>query len=116
MLARLSQRLKELLTTLDPPPTQKERAPLARERTILAGERTVQACARTIYARARTGLAFIRTGVSLASFGLGLFGAFPLGPLSVLDGLLVVLGLFFAVDGFAWYWPARKEEAATSGA
>jgi uncharacterized membrane protein YidH (DUF202 family) len=112
MLARLGQRLAELLTTLDPPPTQKERAPLARERTILAGLRTVGACTRTLYARARTGLAFIRTGVSLAGLGLGLLGAFPSGPLSVVDGALVGLGLLFAVDGVAWYWPARREESA----
>ncbi len=114
MLARMGQRLKELLTTLEPPPIQKERTPLARERTVLAGERTVGACSRTLYARARTGLAFIRTGVSIGGLGLGLFGAFPWGPLSVLDGLLVGVGLWFVLDGVAWYWPVRKEEAELS--
>ena len=104
MLARQAQALKELRTTLDPPPVQKERAPLARERTVAA-------CTRTIYARARTGLAFIRTGVSFVGLGLGLTGYFGYGALSVVDGVLVVAGLFLAVDGVLWYLPVRKEEA-----
>lgn len=111
MLARQAQALKELRTTLDPPPVQKERTPLARERTVLAGERTVVACTRTIYARARTGLAFIRTGVSFVGLGLGLTGYFGYGVLSIVDGFLVVAGLFLVVDGVLWYLPVRKEEA-----
>jgi uncharacterized membrane protein YidH (DUF202 family) len=112
MLTRMERRLQELLVPLDPPPTQKERAPLARERTILAGARTVKACARTLYARARTGLAFVRTGVFVLGMGAGSLAAFPSGMLSILDVLLVLVGLFFVVDGIAWYLPVRREDAA----
>jgi uncharacterized membrane protein YidH (DUF202 family) len=111
MLARIEDLLQEHRQLLDPPPTQTERAPLARERTVLAGERTVAACYRTIYARARTGLAFIRTGISFVGLGIGLIKYFGVSLATLLDALLIVVGLLLAVDGFWWYLPVRKEQA-----
>ena len=111
MLARLGDLLYDYSTILYPSPASRERTHLARERNVLAAQRTVAAAYRTIYARARTGLAFIRTGVSFMSIGLGLMGYFGLGPMTVVDGVLITLGILMAADGALWYLPVRKEQA-----
>lgn len=111
MLARLGDCLGGHCTILFPSPASRERTHLARERNVLAGQRTVAACYRTIYARARTGLAFIRTGVSFTGLGLGLMHYFGVSVLTVFDVLIIVSGLFMAVDGLLWYLPVRKEQA-----
>jgi uncharacterized membrane protein YidH (DUF202 family) len=111
MLARLGDLLFGYSTILYPSPASRERTHLARERNVLAAQRTVAAAYRTIYARARTGLAFIRTGVSFISIGLGLMGYFGFGPMSLVDGALITLGVLMAADGALWYWPVRKEQA-----
>ena len=111
MLARLGDLLYDYSTILYPSPASRERTHLARERNVLAAQRTVAAAYRTIYARARTGLAFIRTGVSFISIGLGLMGYFGLGPMTVVDGVLITLGILMAADGALWYLPVRKEQA-----
>lgn len=111
MLARLGACLGGHCTILFPSPASRERTHLARERNVLAGQRTVAACYRTIYARSRTGLAFIRTGVSFTGLGLGLMHYFGLSLLTVFDVLLIVSGLFMAMDGLLWYLPVRKEQA-----
>jgi uncharacterized membrane protein YidH (DUF202 family) len=111
MLARLGDLLFGYSTILYPSPASRERTHLARERNVLAAQRTVAAAYRTIYARARTGLAFIRTGVSFISIGLGLMGYFGIGPMSLVDGALITLGILMATDGALWYWPVRKEQA-----
>jgi uncharacterized membrane protein YidH (DUF202 family) len=110
MLARLGDSLGGHCTILFPSPASRERTHLARERNVLAGQRTVAACYRTIYARARTGLAFIRTGVSFTGLGFGLMHYFGVSVLTVFDMLMIVAGLYMAVDGLLWYLPVRKEQ------
>ncbi|MBI5409200.1 MAG: DUF202 domain-containing protein [Nitrospirae bacterium] len=111
MLARLGDFLADHCTILYPSPASRERTHLARERNVLAGHRTVAACYRTIYARARTGLAFIRTGISFLSVGIGLMHYFKLSLFSVLDSILIVMGILMLVDGALWYLPVRKEQS-----
>ena len=111
MLARLGDFLANYSTILYPVPGSQERTHLARERNVLAAQRTIAACYRTIYARARTGLAFIRTGVAFISFGIGLSAYFGIGPGTVFDGILVVVGLLMSIDGIFWYMPFRREQA-----
>ena len=111
MLARLGDCLGEYSSILYPQPASRERTHLARERNVLAAQRTVAACYRTIYARARTGLAFIRTGVSFIGIGLGLLHFFRLSLLTTFDILLIIAGIFMAIDGLLWYLPVRKEQA-----
>jgi len=111
MLARLGDCLGGYSSILYPQPASRERTHLARERNVLAAQRTVAACYRTIYARARTGLAFIRTGVSFVSIGLGLLSYFSFSLLALFDIVLIIAGVFMAVDGLLWYLPVRKEQA-----
>jgi uncharacterized membrane protein YidH (DUF202 family) len=84
------------------------RTPLARLRTYLADYRTLLAQYRTSLAQGRTGLAFIRTGVSFMTIGLVLVRVFGLGYMSILEFLLVGLGVFMTVDGLMWHLPTRK--------
>jgi uncharacterized membrane protein YidH (DUF202 family) len=111
MLARLGDCLGGYSSILYPQPASRERTHLARERNVLAAQRTIAACYRTIYARARTGLAFIRTGVSFISIGLGLLHVFRFSLLTSFDILLIIAGIFMAIDGLLWYLPVRKEQA-----
>jgi uncharacterized membrane protein YidH (DUF202 family) len=90
-------------------PPSAGRTPLARLRTYLADLRTAMAGYRTILAKGRTGLAFLRTGMALVGAGLVLFKIFGLGYLTILEALLVIVGMVMAVDGFFWYLPARRE-------
>lgn len=89
-------------------PASAGRTILARLRTWLAEERTVMAWYRTSLAKARTGLAFMRTGISLITIGLVLLRIFGIGYLSILEGLVLIVGAVMAVDGFTWYYPIRK--------
>lgn len=110
MLARLGDFLASHCTILYPSPSSRERSHLARERNVLAAQRTVAACYRTIYSRARTGLAFIRTGAAFTSLGIALFSIYPLGPVSLLDAVLIASGILMITDGIIWYAPVRKEQ------
>ncbi len=110
MLARLEDLLPSYSTILRPVPESRERTHLARERNILAAHRTIAGCYRTIYARARTGLGFIRTGVVFASIGLGMIKVYQLKAPGLWGVLLAAAGTLMMIDGFFWYYPARKEE------
>jgi uncharacterized membrane protein YidH (DUF202 family) len=90
-------------------PPSAGRTALAKLRTYLADLRTTMAGYRTILAKGRTGLAFMRTGMALMAVGLVLFRVFGIGYLTILEGLLLVLGMVMAVDGLLWYLPARRE-------
>ena len=111
MLGRLGDFLLGHSTILYPSPASRERTHLARERNVLAAQRTVAGAYRTIYALARTGLAFIRTGISFISIGVGLLSYYEAGPMTVIDSMLILAGLFMAADGALWYLPVRKEQA-----
>ncbi|MDR3641960.1 MAG: general secretion pathway protein GspE [Humidesulfovibrio sp.] len=113
MLGRLGDLLCQHSTILDTSAGFRERIHLARERNVLAAQRTVCACYRTVAARARTGLALLRTGVTLSCLGIGLSQYFGLSPLSVFDGVLVLVGLLMIGEGAVWYWPVRREPAQT---
>ncbi len=78
---------------------------LAIDRTDLADERSILANYRTIMARARTGLAFTRTGISFIGLGIALLRQFSTGPWSVLDVILILLGLSMSLEGIHWYVP-----------
>ena len=111
MLARLGDCVGGYSTILYPSPASRERTHLARERNVLAAQRTIAAAYRTIYARARTGLAFIRTGVAFTGLGFGLMHYFAYSWSTAFDVLLIVAGIFMAIDGLLWYLPVRKEQA-----
>jgi uncharacterized membrane protein YidH (DUF202 family) len=113
MLGRLGDRLTNYSTITLPRGGYRERITLARERNVLAAQRTILACYRNIASQARTGLAFLRTGATITSFGLGLLTYFGLDIFSVLDWLLVLIGVAMTVDGAAWYWPVRGEYSET---
>ena len=89
-------------------PPSAGRTPLARLRTLLAGHRTMIAQYRTSLSKGRTGLSFMRTGISCISIGLVLFRIFGIGYLTILEIMLVAIGLIMAVDGLIWYAPTRK--------
>ncbi len=110
MLARLEDLLPSYSTIIRPEPESRVRTYLARERNILAAQRTIAGCYRTVYARARTGLAFIRTGIVFASIGAGLIKIYELKAPGLLGMLLFAAGVLMTIDGFLWYYPARKEE------
>ncbi len=110
MLARLEDLLPSYSTILKPAPESRMRTYLARERNILAAHRTIAACYRTVYARARTGLGFIRTGIVFASIGVGLTKVYELRAPGLWGMLLASAGMLMMIDGFLWYYPARKEE------
>ncbi len=76
---------------------------LAIDRTDLADNRTLLAYYRTVMARARTGLAFARTGISYIGLGILLLRQFSAGPWSILDGILILLGVAMSMEGFNWY-------------
>jgi len=90
-------------------PPSAGRTALARLRTYLADLRTTMAGYRTILAKGRTGLAFMRTGMALMAVGLVLFRVFGIGYLTILEALLLVVGMVMAADGLLWYLPARRE-------
>jgi uncharacterized membrane protein YidH (DUF202 family) len=90
-------------------PPSAGRTPLAKLRTYLADLRTAMAGYRTILAKGRTGLAFMRTGMAFMAIGLVLFRVFGIGYLTILEAILLVVGLVMAVDGLLWYLPARRE-------
>lgn len=113
MLGRLGDSLGLYSTIIEPRGGYRERITLARERNVLAAQRTILACYRTLAARARTGLAFFRTGAAVFTFGLGLLSYFGLSPLSLLDGVLILVGLGMLIDGAVWYWPVRREYSET---
>lgn len=78
---------------------------LAIDRTDLADERTILANYRTLMAHTRTGLAFTRTGNAFLGLGIGLLRHFHTGPWSILDGLLIAMGLIISIEGLHWYLP-----------
>jgi uncharacterized membrane protein YidH (DUF202 family) len=90
-------------------PPSAGRTALAKLRTYLADLRTTMAGYRTILAKGRTGLAFMRTGLAFMAVGLVLFRVFGIGYLTILEALLLVVGMVMAADGLLWYLPARKE-------
>jgi len=90
-------------------PPSAGRTPLATLRTYLADLRTAMAGYRTILAKGRTGLAFMRTGMALMAVGLVLFRVFGIGYLTILEALLLGVGMVMAADGLLWYLPARRE-------
>jgi len=90
-------------------PSSAGRTALAKLRTYLADLRTAMAGYRTILAKGRTGLAFMRTGMAFMAVGLVLFRVFGIGYLTILEALLLVVGMVMAVDGLLWYLPARRE-------
>ncbi|EPR41758.1 General secretory system II protein E domain protein [Desulfovibrio sp. X2] len=113
MLGRLGGFLNAYSTIMEISDGFAQRIHLARERNVLAAQRTVCACYRTIASRARTGLAFLRTGVTIFCLGLGLLHYFSLGPWSIVDGAMTLLGAGMIVDGAIWYLPVRKEYSTT---
>ncbi len=80
---------------------------LANDRTDLAEERTILAYLRVQMAKARTGLAFARTGVAFAGIGIGFARKFALGPWTIFDASLIVIGTLMLIEGFLWYRPGR---------
>ena len=110
MLARLMELLPNSCVFIENSTDNKVRSYLAHERTALAAQRTVLACYRTIYARARTGLSFIRTGSSFIGIGTGLIEYFGFSIMTLVDVLIVLVGLLMITDGIVWYWPVRKEQ------
>ena len=89
-------------------PPSAGRTPLARMRTYLAEQRTTIAQYRTMLAQGRTGLAFIRTGLAFISIGLLLFRLLENRILTLIELMLVVVGVIMAIDGCKWYLPARR--------
>jgi uncharacterized membrane protein YidH (DUF202 family) len=81
---------------------------LACDRADMAEERTEHSCLRTAMARARTGLSFTRTGVTLIGLGVALLLQFPVGPWTMFDWTLIILGVGAALEGFHWYFPGRR--------
>jgi len=81
---------------------------LASDRTDLAEERTSLACLRTVMARARTGLAFARTGIAFVGLGIALLRQFPSGFWTLFDAMLILMGLFMAVEGLHSYLAGRR--------
>jgi uncharacterized membrane protein YidH (DUF202 family) len=83
---------------------------LASDRTDLAEERTVLACHRTMMARARTGLAFTRTGIAFIGIGIALLRLKQLhiGPWTVFDAALILMGVLMSLEGLHWYVPGRR--------
>jgi uncharacterized membrane protein YidH (DUF202 family) len=92
----------------DFPPTA-GRTPLAMVRTYLAERRSVLAEQRTVLARGRTGLAFLRTGIAFIAIAATLLRLVGAGYLSIIEFLLLVVGIIAVYDGFKWYLPVRKE-------
>lgn len=80
---------------------------LANDRTDLAEERTILAYLRVQMAKARTGLAFARTGVAFAGIGIGFARKFALGPWTIFDASLILIGTLMLIEGFLWYRPGR---------
>ena len=83
---------------------------LALERTLIAERRNVKSRLRTVMARSRTGLAFIRTGLGTMSVGLGLliFFGFDYSLWTVLNIVLIAVGIALLTDGLYWHLPADK--------
>jgi uncharacterized membrane protein YidH (DUF202 family) len=83
---------------------------VALERTLLAERRNVMARLRTTMARARTGFSFIRTGVSIFLVALVLAVYLPENnlPLAIIEGLMMLSGLFLVADGLYWAVPAER--------
>jgi len=89
-------------------PPEASRTDLAKVRTYLAARRSFLSGFRTTLARGRTGLAMFRTGIAFLTIVLVLLRIFGLGLALPLEGLVLILGLFFIFDGIAWYLPARR--------
>src|ERR1700690_3720530 len=89
-------------------PPSAGRTPLAKVRTFLADRRSLFACNRTSFAKGRTGLAFLRTGISFITIAAAFFRIFGWGYLSLLEALLLILGVVITIDGLFWYIPSRK--------
>ena len=81
---------------------------LASDRTDMAEERTSLAGHRTKLARARTGLAFTRTGIAFTGLGIGLMRQFQTGRWTIVDVVLIVIGVLMSAEGFHWYFGGRK--------
>ncbi len=81
---------------------------LASDRTDMAEERTSLAGHRTKLARARTGLAFTRTGIAFTGLGIGLMRQFQESRWTILDVVLIVIGVLMSAEGFHWYFGGRK--------
>lgn len=81
---------------------------LAMDRTTLALERTTLAELRSVMARSRTGLALGRTGIAVSGVGIALIRQFHHGPWDVASYGLIAVGTIMALEGLAWYLPARR--------
>jgi len=81
---------------------------LASDRTDMAEERTSLAGHRTKLARARTGLAFTRTGIAFTGLGIGLMRQFQTSRWTIVDVVLIVIGVLMSAEGFHWYFGGRK--------
>jgi uncharacterized membrane protein YidH (DUF202 family) len=90
-------------------PTTAGRTPLAKVRTYLAERRSGLAEQRTALARGRTGLAFLRTGIAFITIAATLIRMVGVGYLSIIEILLLILGIDAVFDGFKWYLPVRKD-------
>jgi uncharacterized membrane protein YidH (DUF202 family) len=88
-------------------PTARRRF-LAMDRTTLALERTTLAELRTVMARSRTGLALGRTGIAVAGVGIAMVRQFHYGPWDAASFALIAMGTIMALEGLAWYLPARR--------
>ncbi|MGO9378737.1 MAG: DUF202 domain-containing protein [Dissulfurispiraceae bacterium] len=84
------------------------RTPLAKVRTFLAERRSLMSCYRTSLAKGRTGLAFMRTGLSFIAIPIVLFRLFGIGYFTVVEAVLLIVGIAIAIDGLLWYLPARR--------
>jgi uncharacterized membrane protein YidH (DUF202 family) len=87
-----------------------ERTELARDRNSLAVIRTYLSSYRVILAKERTLLAIIRTGLALIMFGTGLMRYFGLGVWSIMDGILIIVGLAMLSYASKGYVSAYREK------
>ena len=76
-----------------------KRTGLADDRTDLAQSRTSLSSYRSILAKGRTELAFIRTGLAFVVLGIGMMRYFGLGPWTILDAAIVLMGGASALVG-----------------
>lgn len=87
-----------------------ERTDLARDRNSLAVIRTYLSSYRVLLARERTLLAVIRTGLALIMFGTGLIRYFGLGIWSIMDGVLIIVGIAMLSYASKEYVSAYREK------
>ena len=80
------------------------------KRNELASIRTALSGYRSVLAKGRTELAFIRTGLAFVALGAGLMRYFGLGPWTVLDGGLLLVGTVMTLRGLRGFTMISKHE------